>query len=327
MNRLLAYFKDRFLFYLFAFIVMGTFYLVLYLYDALIPAINYALLLCVFFIGIYFWIDFYRYNRVYKQLESILRLDVFHMSDLPKSQGNIEKMYQELLYQVDKAYRELENKHDNEYQDMLDYFTLWVHQIKTPISALRLLIQSSQLSTQDLFMQVMRIEQYVEMTLHYMKIQHMSHDLKIKKYALKNILDEVIKKQRLFFINKKIQLQLEDIDLDILTDEKWISFVLEQILSNALKYTKQGYIHIYVRDETLYIEDSGIGIQAEDLPRLFEKGFTGYNGRSDKKASGLGLYLCKQVIDHLGYQMNIDSVLGKGTVVAIDFHVDELKVE
>ena len=126
---------------------------------------------------------------------------------------------------------------------------------------------------------------------------------------------------------KKLKLDLEPIDCEILTDEKWISFVIEQIISNALKYTKEGSIHIYERNQVLYIEDTGIGIKEEDLPRVFERGFTGYNGRLDKKASGLGLYLCYQIVKNLGYCIAIKSELGKGTIVSIDFHVDELKVE
>lgn len=327
MNRLLSYLKSRWTFYLFSLLFIGIFYVVLYLYSAMIPAINYALILCMSLLVSYFCVDFYKYVKKYKQLEYLLRLEYVYMNDLPRCANDIEKQYQDLLKKVETLHTQLRNKHDNEYQDMLDYFTLWVHQIKTPISALRLLIQSYDISNQELLIQVLRIEQYVDMVLHYIKINQMSHDLKLKKYSLSQILDEVIKKQRTFFIHKKIQLQLETIDLDILTDEKWISFVLEQILSNALKYTKQGFIRIYVKGETLYIEDSGIGIKEEDLPRLFEKGFTGYNGRVDKKASGLGLYLCKQVIDNLGYHIQIVSELGKGTVVSIDFHVDELKVE
>lgn len=327
MNRLLSYLKNRLIFYIFSLLFIVIFYFVLYLYNALIPAINYALILCITLLVSYFCIDFYKYVKKHKQLEYLSRLEKIYINDLPISSSDIEKQYQDLLKKIDTLHTQLQNKHDNEYQDMLDYFTLWVHQIKTPISALRLLIQSHDQSNQELLIQVLRIEQYVDMVLNYIKINQMSHDLKLQRYSLSQILDEVIKKQRIFFIHKKIQLQLEDIDLNILTDEKWISFALEQILSNALKYTKHGFIHIYVKDETLYIEDSGIGIKEEDLPRLFEKGFTGYNGRVDKKASGLGLYLCKQVIDHLGYHIDIESKLGKGTTVAIDFHVDDLKVE
>lgn len=306
---------------------IGIFYLVLYLYNVLNEAIQYATILCLFILLIYFVIDFYQYCQRTKQLEYILNLKDYYTTDFSLPKNKIEQQYQDLLLKVNQLHQELENKNDRDYHEMIDYFTLWVHQIKTPISALRLLIQIDDVSTNDLLVQVLRIEQYVEMVLHYIKIDHMSSDLKLKHYQLENIVNEVIKKQATFFIQKKLQLKLDPISLNILTDEKWIAFVIEQILSNALKYTKQGYIHIYVKDETLYIEDTGIGIKEEDIPRLFERGFTGYNGRIDKKASGLGLYLCKNIIDNLGYKIAITSQLGKGTCVSINFHVNELQVE
>jgi len=312
--------------YILTLLLISIFYIILYLYNALISAINYAALLCLSVLTIYFIVDFYHFNIKTRQLEYFLNMEVFHIDDLHIPQNQIEKQYQQLLHKSYKLYQQLLRENETSYYDMIDYFTLWVHQIKTPISALHLLIQSNQMSKNDIEMQTLKIEQYVDMVLHYLKMNNMSSDLRLKHYSLEKIIHDVIKKQTTFFINKKIQLKLEPINLTILTDEKWISFVIEQIMSNALKYTRHGSIHIYVRDETLYIEDTGIGIKAEDLPRLFEKGFTGYNGRVDKKASGIGLYLCKQIIDHLGYSIKITSTLKQGTCVAINFHVDSLQV-
>lgn len=327
MMRLLHYFKDRYFFYLFALLIMGVFYFILYLYNALIDAIDYALILSSAILVFYFLVDFYKYNKKTKQIDYLLRLNDVSVVDLPKTSLLIEQQYQQLFLKVNQLHIALENQNDQDYHDMLDYFTLWVHQIKTPISALRLLIQPQECSQNELLMQVLRIEQYVDMVLHYIKIDHMASDLRLRRYQLNDIVNDVLKKQATFFIQKKLKLQYEPIDLMILSDEKWISFVIEQVLSNALKYTKEGTISIYVKDETLYIEDSGIGIKEEDLPRLFEKGFTGYNGRIDKKASGLGLYLCKTILDNLGHHIELHSKLGKGTVVSINFHVDDLKVK
>lgn len=327
MNKLWDYLCYRKQFYIYSFLIIGIFYFILFLYNALLDAINYAAILSLSLLVIYTVIDFYRFYKQHTQLEYILSLDNIYMSDLPLPRTAIEEYYHELLTKVDHLHKELQNQNDNHYHDMLDYFTLWVHQIKTPISALRLLVQLQEEPQNDLLLQIFKIEQYVDMVLHYIRIDHMSSDLSIKEYALDSILNEVIKKQATFFIQKKIKLNKEPIQRTILTDEKWISFVIEQILSNALKYTKEGMIHIYEKDEVLYIEDTGIGIKPEDLPRVFEKGFTGHNGRVDKKASGLGLYLCQQIIHNLGYRVTIESTLGKGTVVAIDFHVDKLQVE
>lgn len=327
MNKLWNYLCYRKQFYIYTFLIVGIFYLILYLYGALIDAIHYAAILSLTLLFIYTVIDFYKFYKQSQQLQYILSLENVYMSDLPLPRTAIEEYYHELLTKVDHLHKELKNQDDEDYHDMLDYFTLWVHQIKTPISALRLLIQSQSEPHNDLLMQVFKIEQYVDMVLHYIKIDHMSSDMRIKEYSLDSIVNEVIRKQATFFIQKKIKLKKETIERHILTDEKWISFVIEQILSNALKYTKDGIIHIYEKEEVLYIEDTGIGIKSEDLPRVFEKGFTGYNGRVDKKASGLGLYLCYQIICNLGYKIHIDSTVGKGTIVSIDFHVDKLQVE
>ena len=155
------------------------------------------------------------------------------------------------------------------------------------------------------------------MALHYMKLEQISSYLRIKRYDFNELIQDVIKKQATFFIQKKLTLKIDPIDLQVLTDAKWLSFVLEQILSNALKYTKTGGIHIFVEDEVLYIEDTGIGIKQEDLPRLFEKGFTGYNGHEHQKATGLGLYMAKKVLNNLELDINIESQIDQGTQVYV----------
>ena len=327
MNKLWDYLCYRKQFYIYSFLIIGIFYFILFLYNALLDAINYAAILSLSLLVIYTVIDFYRFYKQRTQLEYILSLDNIYMSDLPLPRTAIEEYYHELLTKVDHLHKELQNQNDDHYHDMLDYFTLWVHQIKTPISALRLLVQLQEEPQNDLLLQIFKIEQYVDMVLHYIKIDHMSSDLSIKEYALDPILNEVIKKQATFFIQKKIKLNKEPIQRTILTDEKWISFVIEQILSNALKYTKEGMIHIYEKDEVLYIEDTGIGIKPEDLPRVFEKGFTGYNGRTDKKSTGIGLYLCKSIVDKLNHRIYISSEVSKGTKIFLNLNRDDFRLE
>ncbi|MCD8027138.1 MAG: sensor histidine kinase [Erysipelotrichaceae bacterium] len=271
----------------------------------------------------YFVCDFYNYYQKEKQLQYILSLhDVI---ELPDTTLPMEEIYQQIIQQINTMNQTLISDQNKHYQDQIDYYTLWIHQIKMPILALRLLIQTS--DNHDMMLQLLRIEQYVDMVLYYLKSDHISSDLSIKQLKLMPIINDIVKKNAIFFIQKKITLKLEPTDLIILSDEKWISFVIEQVLSNALKYTKEGIIHIYVKDEVLHIEDSGIGIKEEDLPRVFEKGYTVYNGRLDKKASGIGLYLCKKIVDELGLSIFIESMIGQGTTVMIDFHMDTLKVE
>lgn len=325
MNRLKHYLIDRKMIYLFTLSMLGLFYLILYLYHALIAAINYAAILCLVIMIVYFCIDFFYYCKKIKILETNLPLT--DLLDLPQSSSLIESNYQQIISTLSSTLNELQQKQQHQSQEMIDYFTMWVHQIKTPIFALRLLIQAQDIPDSEMLLQVMKIEQYVDMTMHYMKLEQIASDLQIRHDHLETIVQEVIKKQATFFIQKKLTLQLDDFHLEILSDAKWLSFVLEQLLSNALKYTRTGCIHIYVKDETLYIKDTGIGIKAEDLPRIFEKGFTGYNGRQDKKASGLGLYLCARILKYLGHSIEITSKPNQGTTVMINFHVDDLQVE
>lgn len=320
---MMNYLRERKYVYLLYYIFLLIFWIVFYLYEINISIILYATLLVLGILVIYFVWDFYHYHQKEKQLQYILKLN--DTTQLPDTTLPMEQLYQEIIQQINMLNQTLISNQNKHYQDQIDYYTLWIHQIKMPISALRLLIQTD--NNNEMMLQLLRIEQYVDMVLYYLKSDHMASDLSIKHLNLSLVINDIIKKNATFFIQKKIQLKLEPIDLEILSDEKWISFVIEQILSNALKYTKQGYIHIYVKDEVLYIEDSGIGIKEEDLPRVFEKGYTGYNGRLDKKASGIGLYLCKKIIDELGLAISIESMIGKGTTVMIDFHINNLKVE
>jgi len=208
---------------------------------------------------------------------------------------------------------------------MVDYYTTWAHQIKTPIAAMRLILQSEKSETNsELLEQLFRTEQYVEMVLQYLRLENLNNDLLFKRYPIDDLVKQAVRKYSKSFIRQKIKLNYENLNRDVLTDEKWLVFVIEQILSNALKYTREGSISIYMDEVlpyTLVIEDTGIGIEQEDLPRVFEKGFTGYNRRSDKKSTGIGLYLCKQILNRLSHTIKIESVTGKGSKVKIGLDV------
>ena len=215
------------------------------------------------------------------------------------------------------------------------YYSMWAHQIKTPIAAMKVLAQAASDTEdartyellQDMQTELFKTEQYVEMVLTYVRMEDMSGDLMLKEYALDNLIKQALKKYSRMFAMQKLALHYEALRVTVTTDEKWLVFVLEQILSNALKYTVEGSISIYMEDDWLVIEDTGIGICSEDLPRIFEKGFTGYNGRSDKKSTGIGLYLCKQIIEKLRCQIRVESKLGKGTRVLLYLMKENLQVE
>jgi len=309
----------------------GIFLVVFSLYSLPLEAVGYAVLLAAFFIlvvSIIGFIVFYRKHTILARLRKSITVSDYMF---PASRDLIEKDYQELIKIIDKDRMEIINKKDMAYMNMLEYYTIWAHQIKTPIAAMRLVLQSEQSrKNSELLEQLFRVEQYVEMVLQYLRSENMSADLLFKRYSLDSIVKQAVRKYSKSFIYKKIKLNYKSLNYNVLTDEKWLAFVIEQILSNALKYTNQGEVSIYMDDElpdTLVIEDTGIGIEQEDLPRVFEKGFTGYNGRMDKKSTGIGLYLCKRILNKLSHTINIESTPGKGTKVKIGFATTDIAAD
>ena len=252
---------------------------------------------------------------------------------LPEADGLIEELYQQIVTRLEEEMTELESSIRISRQEMKDYYGMWVHQIKTPISALHVLMQSepetaeSGLKIRAMRQELFKIEQYVEMVLTYLRMEEMGADLVFKQYSLDEIVKQAVRKYSQMFILKKIRLDYEPLNTEVITDEKWLLFVIEQILSNALKYTKKGSIHIYMEGGNLVIEDTGIGIWPEDLPRVFEKGFTGYNGRTDKKSTGIGLYLCKSVLTNMNNQIRLESEVDRGTKVYLGLERKKIRME
>mgnify|MGYP000891017386 FL=1 len=223
------------------------------------------------------------------------------------------------LLEMDKKNRAIEER--EKLNDLMDYYTLWAHQIKTPIAASSLLvgeIEDKKVKNQ-LEQELFKIESYVNIVLQYLRLESFHEDLVLKKENAEDLVKEIVKKYAIFFIQKGLSLSLHDLDRTIITDRKWFVVILEQVLSNSLKYTSQGGIEIYFQEDALYIKDSGLGIQDADLLRVFERGFSGYNGRLTQQSSGLGLYLSKKIADELGHQISIASQVGHGTTVMISF--------
>ena len=236
---------------------------------------------------------------------------------------------QEMIRSLGQRCNELTTELQSAKQESLDYYTTWVHQIKTPISVMQMILQSEDTPEhRELSAELFRIEQYVEMVLTYIRLGSDDHDFVFRECNLDALIRQSIRKYAPQFIRRKIRLIYEPAEIAVLTDEKWLAFILEQLLSNAIKYTVQGSVTITVTpDKKLSVADTGIGIAPEDLPRIFEKGFTGYNGRADKKSTGLGLYLCRQTADKLGIGMMADSTPGKGSVFTLDLSTRKLEVE
>ena len=310
--------------------IVVIFGILFYLYDIPFDAIIYGCELSFVWCAVCLFIDFYKYYKRHKLLH-INREQFFDDAEqLPEYMDIIEYDYQELAKELYQAKQELISKNRIAKKELLDYYGMWVHQIKTPIAALDILLQNTErmlyqldekemmqkaISVSDMKMELFKIEQYVEMALNYLRVEDISSDLVFKKQELDDMVCQVIRKYAKIFISKKIKMDFKPTKACIVTDEKWFIFVLEQLISNALKYTKKGQISIYMKEKSLVIEDTGIGIPAEDLPRIFEKGFTGYNGRENKKSTGIGLYLCKNIMDKLQWNITVDSEVGSGTKI------------
>ena len=238
---------------------------------------------------------------------------------LPSPSDDEDELYQELVRTLSSERARLDAAADAERRDAADYYAMWAHQIKTPIAAMRLLLQQPELDRGSLEAELFRIEQYVGMVLGYLKLEGDSNDFVLRKRRLDDVVRGCVRKYARLFIIKKLPLNFEETRMTVLTDDKWLAFMIEQLLSNSLKYTSQGEIRIYADGKALVVEDTGIGISAEDLPRLGERGFTGYNGREDKKSTGLGLYLCRRICTKLGHKLVIESTPDVGTRVKILF--------
>ena len=313
---------------------LGIFQVVFSLYNIRNDAVNYAMLLSLLWLVVYAVTGFLRFRRQHQFLEQADQMLSAGTCVLPDAMGMIENDYQHLVKHLHEQCAELETKMTMDHQDMVDYYSMWVHQIKTPIAAMNVLLQTSEdgepesnLYVQDMKLELFKIEQYVEMVLTYLRMEDMSGDLSFGEYELDDLIRQAVRKYSKMFIARKIRLVYEPVQTRVLTDEKWLVFVLEQILSNALKYTRAGRISIYMEEGKLGIQDTGIGIYEEDLPRVFEKGFTGYNGRTDKKSTGIGLYLCKTIMDKLGHGIVIKSEVEKGTKVYLAFRRKSLHTE
>lgn len=272
-------------------------------------------------VSLYDFINYRKKNIAIKSLNKPLRN--IEIKQLPQPRNTLEKEYGELIKSMSTTLSQTETDARKNEQNIVEYYTMWVHQIKIPISALHLIFQDEESeSVEEMKAQLFKIEQYVESVLQYLRLESTSTDYSFQKIDLDDIIKESVKKYAPFFIRKRLPLHYEKTNYEVLSDSKWLSFVLEQILSNAIKYTEKGSISIYLENkDILVIEDTGIGINAEDIPRIGEKNFTGFVGRKNKSATGIGLYLSKKVLTKLGHTLKIESEPNEGTKVSIKFNM------
>ena len=335
--------RDRYIILCLYVLIIAVFFGVAALYDYVQVLRNmlYAVELTLFFGVLAALIDYRNYRARCCSLFLAVQKEEERTRDLPEAKNLPEVLYRQLLMEEEQEKRKLLTRYDEKQKDMADYYTMWTHQIKTPIAAMLLLLQGSeemesgqeeadrQREREELF----KIEQYAQMALYFARLDSASSDFLFKEYDVQEIVKQAVRKYSVLFLRSGLSFRMEEFELRAVTDEKWLCFVVEQVFSNALKYTQQGGIAIYGADAQgnpeegkvsyLVIEDTGIGIRESDLPRIFERGFTGYNGRLDKKATGLGLYLCNQIISRMSHTIRVKSEPGVGTKVILGFVQEE----
>ena len=272
----------------------------------------YGVLLISFFVFVFWLYQGIRYQSRYRAM----------LDDAPVSLGYdpIDELYQEKILLLKEQLQDQEQEYREREQEQLDYFTLWLHQIKTPIAAMSLLHQQLPHTGEkkQLEQELIRVEDYTHMALNYLKLEGNNQELDLTEVDLDAVIKKVIKKYASLFIYNAIQLDYKPTHLTVVSDSKWLEVLIEQVLSNSLKYTPKGSIRIYTENNQLIIEDNGSGIRSEDLPKIFEKGYTGMSGRLHEKSTGLGLFLSRMICKRLGHAMTIESEVNVFTRVTLD---------
>ena len=308
--------------------------LVFWLYNMPMEAILYAVLLCVaggLAVGV---VDFIRELRKHRVRMRCVATAQYDRGLLPEEQGMAGQDYAQLLDALWERIDTLEEKSNAEKREARDYYTTWVHQIKTPLSVMQMLVKTEDTETnRAIATELFRTESYVDMALGYIRLGDDSNDLVIRECDLDELVRASIRRFAPQFIARKLTLNYEPNKVKVVTDGKWFSFLLEQLLSNAVKYTYEGGVTITLtEDAKVIVRDTGIGIAPEDVPRIFDKGYTGFNGRlagnaSGERSTGLGLYLCNKIAHKLEVGLSVESEIGKGSTFTIDMHKDAVVVE
>lgn len=275
-------------------------------------------------------IEYFRKKKFYDNLLNMLEEleEKYLITEIIKTPGFLEgKILKSTLEQIDKSMLENVNKYKYMTEDYKEYIELWIHEIKIPIAASKMVIENNKnIITKSIDEELDKVENYVEQALFYARSNTVEKDYYIKKVELKEIVNESIKKNKSSLIQEKISINIHDLNMEVNTDNKWVVFILNQIIQNSIKYKKKekSVIEIYAKqgkeNVILSVKDNGIGIKKGEITRVFKKGFTGTNGRlSNKKSTGIGLYLCKKLCDKLGMAIELNSVQNEGTEVKLVF--------
>ncbi|MDE7294776.1 MAG: sensor histidine kinase [Oscillospiraceae bacterium] len=299
------------------------------LYSLPVKAVLYGMAVSGFFLIILGAADFCSFAKKHSALVKMRDEIIYSDEFLPTPGKGIEEDYDTLIRLLHSCLKESENRLSSTVSEMTDCYTLWAHQIKTPIAAMGLILQRGELSEDDsgeLREELDRVEHYVQMALCFVRLSSESSDFVIKEYSLDDIVKQGAGRFYSQLIRRRLTLSVRETGLRVITDEKWLVFVIEQVMSNAVKYTRSGGIEIYAEGSVLCIKDSGGGVAPEDLPRIFEKGFTGEGGRLDKKASGVGLYLCQKICCKLNHHIWAENSDG-GLIIKISLGRETINFE
>ena len=301
----------------------------------LIPIINYVYIkiyvaivpLILFFIP--FFIEYYKKKEYYSEIKArVNELEEKYLVTelLPKADFIEAKLNKDLVLDIGKSMLENVNKYKYLQEDYKEYIELWIHEIKIPIATSKMIVENNKSEvTKSIDEELDKIENYIEQALYYARSNTVEKDYIIKKNILKDIVNSTILKNKTILIQNNIKIETEDLEEEVYTDSKWCIFILSQIIQNSIKYSKEQNkeIKLYAENKKeniiLYIKDNGIGIDKAEIGRVFEKGFTGTNGRQKKKSTGIGLYLCKKLCDKLCIGLEIASEKNIGTEVKLVF--------
>lgn len=304
-------------FFMFACLLAASFYL----YRLPLRAVLYPAGLCAALGLLLLAIDYAGTVRRHKVWRHLYAPAAARQSELPPPETVAEADAAAVIVRLRQALIVDEMAAQSRYDNMMEYYTLWAHQIKTPLAAMRLTLAGEDSpAARTLGVELARTERYADMVMTYLRLDDAKGDYVFRETAVDPLVREAVKRFSGEFIAKHLTVDIAGIGIVTVTDAKWLSFVLEQLLSNALKYTRTGGVRIFSPTPCkLSIADSGIGIASEDLPRIFERGYTGGSGRTDAHSSGIGLYLCRRVCDLLGVGLTATSTVGVGTTVTLDF--------
>lgn len=293
----------------------------------------YVAVICVlaFFLGTY--VDYKRWAKYFQRIDKLMKdLDKKYLLCELLEQGDVqeEKRFKEILYDMEVSMNERVSKHRRSSKEYKEYIESWVHEIKLPIATMKMIMANHSGEELGLEEELGRLEGYVEQALFYARSNDVEKDYLINKVSLQKITQEVILKRKKALRNMKASINLHDLDKEILSDSKWLEFIFGQVVDNSIKYGEEGKLSLEIFGEEaensvlLHIRDNGCGIKESELSRVFDKGFTGSNGRAGKNSTGIGLYLCKKLCDRLEHGITIESKENEGTTITLIFPVSDM---